>query len=125
MASINSPALKLAAVVALLSVLVTASHGRLVGGKTEIRDVRTNKEVQELGSFAVEEFNLRQRRKEGGEELVFMEVVEAQQQVVSGIKYYLKISASQNGAKRMFDSVVVVKPWLKSRQLLNFAPSLQ
>lgn len=103
-----------------------------MGGKTEIPDVKTNTEVQELGRFSVEEYNrsLRLWRKPGvhdgaGERLEFREVMEAQRQVVSGIKYYLKISATQNGEERMFDSVVVVKPWLHSKQLLNFAPSFQ
>ncbi|XP_061363775.1 cysteine proteinase inhibitor B-like [Gastrolobium bilobum] len=107
------------------SVLCTASYGRLVGGKTEIEDVKTNEEVQELGRFSVEEYNQSARlRRKMEEELEFVEVVEAQQQVVSGIKYYMKISAIQSdGATRMFDSVVVVKPWLRSKRLLNFSPS--
>jgi len=67
---------------------------------------------------------LRQAQKEE-EEVTFEEVVEAQSQVVSGIKYYMKISATQGGDggdSRIFESVVVVKPWLRSKQLLNFAP---
>lgn len=77
----------------------------------------------------MEEHNrmLRQAQKEE-EQVTFVEVVEAQQQVVSGIKYYMKISATQGGDgghSRIFESVVVVKPWLRSKQLLNFAPSTQ
>ncbi|KAK7319013.1 hypothetical protein RJT34_03722 [Clitoria ternatea] len=104
----------------LASVVCTASYGGLVGGKTVIAEVKKNKEVQELGRFAVEEYN----RNVKEEEVKFVEVVEAEQQVVSGIKYYMKISATESdGDSRMFDSVVVVKPWLPSKQLLNFAPS--
>ncbi|XP_020216222.1 cysteine proteinase inhibitor B-like [Cajanus cajan] len=115
-------------VMTLLSVLSSASCARMVGGKTEIADVRTNREVQELGRFAVEEFNrgLKQWENKNGREheLKFSEVVEAQQQVVSGMKYYLKISATtHNGVGKMFTSVVVVKPWLHSKQLLHFAPA--
>ena len=91
-----------------------------------IRDVASNKEVQELGRFSVEEFNRRQRRNHraaAGEEWKFSEVLEGQKQIVSGIKYYLKVSAIKGGENRIFDSVVVVKPWIHSRQLLNFAPS--
>lgn len=117
-------------IVTLLSVLSTTSYGRvnvMVGGKTEVADVRANREVQELGRFAVEEYNqqrLRMRRDDGGDEtLRFVEVVEAEQQVVSGVKYYLKISAAtRDGVHRMFTSVVVVKPWLHSKKILHFGP---
>lgn len=127
-ASIRSPAVTLLAVVASLAwVVCTASQGRLVGGKTEVANVRSNEEVQELGRFSVEEYNrrLRMRGEEEEEELRFVEVVEAQQQVVSGIKYYMKIRAvdQSDGGPRMFESVVVVKPWQRSKQLLHFAPS--
>lgn len=125
-ALIRSPAVTLAILTIFVTFACKASYGGLVGGKTEIPDVKTNKEVQELGRFSVEEHNLRVRQLRKEEQSVtFVEVVEAQEQVVSGIKYFMKISAtSQNGGdSRMFDSVVVVKPWLRSKQLLNFAPS--
>ncbi|KAM2058112.1 hypothetical protein ACFX16_030728 [Malus domestica] len=110
----------------LICLLFVASngYGGMVGGRKEIENVKTNKEVQELGRFSVEEYN-RQRgtqKVDGGGELQFLEVVEAQSQVVSGIKYYLKVSAVRNGVHMLFDSEVVVKPWLRSKQLLNFAP---
>ncbi|KAG5125606.1 hypothetical protein JHK82_032343 [Glycine max] len=118
-------AVALTIVLSLLSVLSSASCARMVGGKTEVPDVRTNREVQELGRFAVEEYNrgLKQWKNNGSEQLNFSEVVEAQQQVVSGMKYYLKISATHKGVHKMFTSVVVVKPWLHSKQLLHFAPA--
>jgi len=97
----------------------------LVGGKTEIPDVRTNREVQELGRFSVEEYNngLKLYNDSDNEKLTFSEVVEAQQQVVSGVKYYLKISATHRGIHKMFSSVVVVKPWIHSKKLLHFSPA--
>lgn len=48
------------------------------------------------------------------------QVVAAETQVVAGIKYYLKIEAMQHGITKVFDSVVIVKPWLHSKQLLDF-----
>ncbi|MED6110835.1 hypothetical protein PIB30_046589 [Stylosanthes scabra] len=111
----------------------------VVGQATEIADVKVNKEVQELGKFAVEKYNEGLRlwqihfngggeEVQGQEKLQFEEVVEAKQQVVSGTKYYLKISAStkktENDVPKMFTSVVVVKPWLCSKQLLHFGPYL-
>lgn len=109
--------------VTLLSALSTASYGRvLVGGKTEVPDVRKNKEVQELGRFAVDEYNRGLRGNDDVKPLKFVEVVEAQQQVVSGVKYYLNIAATRDGSNRMFTSLVVVKPWLESKKLLHFGP---
>ncbi|GAU31081.1 hypothetical protein TSUD_322180 [Trifolium subterraneum] len=109
----------------LLCILSTVSCGRvIVGAKTEITDVTKNKEVQEIGRFAVEEYNYKQGLSNGGEALKFVEVVEAEKQVVSGMKYYLKISAvDHDGVHRMFTSVVVVKPWLQYKKLLHFGPS--
>ncbi|XP_004504436.1 cysteine proteinase inhibitor B-like [Cicer arietinum] len=120
-------------VVGWLVVFSTASYGRMVGGKTEISNVRTNEEVQDIGRYSVEEYNRSKKVwKEGEGELQFVEVVEAQQQVVSGIKYYMKlwvtrsqIDGDGDGVPTMFDSVVVVKPWLNSKHLLHFAPSTQ
>ncbi|XP_061994899.1 cysteine proteinase inhibitor B [Rosa rugosa] len=128
MALIKSLAARLAAATVLISLLFAVSHGYggIVGGRRPVEDVKTNKEVQELGRFSVEEYNRMQRkslRSNGGGELQFREVVEAQTQVVSGIKYYLKVSTVRNGgAPLLFDSQVVVKPWLRSKRLLNFAP---
>ncbi|KAK7311433.1 hypothetical protein RJT34_09571 [Clitoria ternatea] len=116
----------LTVLVTLLSTLSSASCARMVGGKTQIHDVKTNKEVQELGRFAVEEYNRGLNLYMGSNnnnKLKFSEVVEAQQQVVSGIKYYMKISATNNGIDKIFSSVVVVKPWLHSKKLLHFGPS--
>ncbi|XP_022761814.1 cysteine proteinase inhibitor B-like [Durio zibethinus] len=102
-------------------------YGTIVGGKTQVNDVKNNKEVQELGKFSVEEYNRSQGdfRSNGGTELVFSQVVEAQKQVASGFKYYLKIEAMQNGANKTFESVVVVKPWVQSKELINFSPPTQ
>ncbi|KAI5653911.1 hypothetical protein M9H77_31098 [Catharanthus roseus] len=104
--------------------------GRKVGGRMKIQDVKTNKEVQELGRYCVEEYNRGLRNKHhqksnGRAAVVFAEVVEAERQVVSGIKYYLKISAisAVSGVPKTFTAIVVVKPWAHSKELLNFSPS--
>ncbi|CAK8567135.1 unnamed protein product [Lathyrus sativus] len=114
-------------IASLLCILSSVSCGRvIVGAKTEITDVRTNMEVQKLGKFAVEKYNYKQNNG-GGEALKFVEVVEvveAEKQVVSGMKYYLNISAvDHNGVHRMFTSVVVVKPWLQYKKVLHFGDS--
>ncbi|CAK9139722.1 unnamed protein product [Ilex paraguariensis] len=101
--------------------------GGMVGGRTEIKDVKTNKEVQELGRYSVEEYNRREKKQHkanGGGVLVFSQVVKAEKQTVSGIKYYLKIVATaENGAAKTYDAVVVVKSWVHSKELLTFEPS--
>ncbi|KAM7260518.1 hypothetical protein ACFE04_011191 [Oxalis oulophora] len=108
------------AVVALLCLIGVEGIRSIVGGRTEVVDVKTNKEVQDLGKFAVVEYN----KGNIGEGLRFSRVVSAEKQVVSGIKYYLKIEAFKNGEKELFDSVVVVKPWVRnSRALIHFAPA--
>ncbi|TKW18459.1 hypothetical protein SEVIR_5G432100v4 [Setaria viridis] len=105
-------------------------RGRKVGARTEVRDVEGDEEVQELGRFSVAEYN--RRRVGGGGRLEFARVVAAQRQVVSGLKYYLRVAAEEEGGaenagsgegERVFDAVVVVKPWLESRTLLRFAPA--
>ncbi|KAE8714513.1 Tetratricopeptide repeat (TPR)-like superfamily protein isoform 1 [Hibiscus syriacus] len=130
---------KVGVIILLSSLLVvtTASSFTVVEGlgcRTPINDVKNNKEIQELGRFSVEEYNRRRqgrlRHNGGGSSsstaaLVFSQVVEAEKQVVSGIKYYLKINAMQGGLSKTFESVGLVKPWVKSKDLLNFSPSKQ
>ncbi|XP_058093445.1 cysteine proteinase inhibitor B-like [Magnolia sinica] len=94
--------------------------GLKVGGKTEIRNVESNPDIQSLGKFSVDEYN-----KNHGTHLSFFRVFKAEKQVVSGMKYFLKIStvdAAENGLSKEFDAVVVVKPWARSKELLSFAP---
>ncbi|KVI00359.1 Cystatin [Cynara cardunculus var. scolymus] len=103
-----------------------AANG-ILGGRSKITDVNTNKEIQDLGRYSVEEYNRLHRSgtvKNGGD-LTFYRVMEAEKQVVSGMKYYLKIQAfsKTSGDPKVFEAVVVVKPWLRSKQLLKFAPS--
>ncbi|CAN0898591.1 Cysteine proteinase inhibitor 10 [Linum grandiflorum] len=102
----------------------------MVGARREVKDVKSNKEIQDLGRFSVSEFNAKLGDDKQKEQLLlnFQEVVEAQTQVVSGIKYYLKILAAplhNSNEKQLYDAAVVVKPWLNrgSLTLLHFRPS--
>ncbi|KZV34841.1 cysteine protein inhibitor B [Dorcoceras hygrometricum] len=107
----------------LLPPLLSAvAVGALVGGRTQVKDVESNKEIQELGEFCVKQYNLQLQEKgsrTGMQPLEFNKVVEAQTQVVSGIKYYLKISASGE----IYDAEVVVRQWAHAKEMLTFAPS--
>ncbi|XP_057486579.1 cysteine proteinase inhibitor B-like [Actinidia eriantha] len=116
---------KLILLVVVLAAVVCCSTavGGMVGGRTKVKDVKSNEEVQGLGKYSVEQYN-RQKKKSNGGDLSFGAVLEAEKQVVSGIKYYLKISAAtRDGVPKTFDAVVVVKPWAHSKMLLNFNPS--
>lgn len=86
-----------------------------------MEDVKGNKRIQALGRFSVEEFNRRQGNNNVYGDLKFLEVVDAQQQVVAGLKYYLKVQAvTKSGETKLFDSVVVVQDWLHQKRLLGF-----
>ncbi|XP_062186074.1 cysteine proteinase inhibitor 10-like [Phragmites australis] len=124
----------------LLSILAVASAVTktasapvtAVGGRRDITNVGANKEVQSLGRFAVAEHNRRLRNRGGGTAsdpvpvlLSFTAVAAAQEQVVSGVAYYLKVIARDRSGSgdRPFDAVVVVKKWLRSKELISFTPS--
>ena len=73
----------------------------------------------------VEEYNRLKGNKDNNGRLMFVKVVEAEELVVSRIKYYLKIEAvnKTSGELKVFEAVVVFKPWLRKKELVNFAPS--
>ncbi|KAF8086965.1 hypothetical protein N665_0607s0025 [Sinapis alba] len=105
----------------------------VLGGKSDVPNVQSNMEIQELGRFCVEQFNLMEESEQGNaasiadtavlNPLNFSRVLSAQKQVVAGLKYDLRIEVTQpDGTSRMFDSVVVIQPWLHSKKLLGFTP---
>lgn len=115
-------------VIAYSAAPVKGFGGGSLGGRTKVEDVERDKEVQEMGEYAVDEYNQQQHLMGsvviGRGDLEFRQVVEAEKQVVSGIKYYLKIEAANSvGATKKFDAEVVVQPWKESKHLLNFGPS--
>ncbi|XP_078155574.1 PHYTOCYSTATIN 2 [Carex rostrata] len=125
--------------ICLLAFLTAASSDSspaptpVVGGRTVIPHVESNKEVQSLGRFSVAQYNNRLRSSNAtatlhhhAKPLTFSRVVKAEQQIVSGVKYYLKVVAKEgkySSTEKLFDAVVVVKAWLKSKELLSFTPS--
>ncbi|KAL9325366.1 hypothetical protein ACSQ67_006011 [Phaseolus vulgaris] len=121
-ALIRSPTVRWALLLVLACVLCGVPYGELVGEKTEIANVKMNKEVQDLGRFAVEDSNrIMKEMASAKPELTFVEVLEAQKQVVSGTKYYLKILVNENGGRNSitYNSVVVVKGSSKELQILT------
>lgn len=97
-----------------------------LGAMMEIEDVEHNKEVQDLGKYSIQEYNKKlTSAKTSNKVLSFVKVTSAVKQIVSGTKYYLKIEAVENGVKKMFESEVVVKPWVKKtpKTMLGFRRS--
>ncbi|KAE8658429.1 hypothetical protein F3Y22_tig00116971pilonHSYRG00458 [Hibiscus syriacus] len=92
----------------MLAMLFTAVNGQAAGGITAI-DAKTSKEAEELGRFAVEEYNKK------GNQLQFEQVVQAAQQDTN---YFLRIEASDKGEKKTFNTVVQVQSGKK--EMLSF-----
>lgn len=127
MAKVEQLLLLLLLVPVFLLVSVSA-RGGLLGGLQPVEDVKSNQQVQELGRFSITEFNKQLlNQANGGEELIFSEVVEAKVQVVRGIMYYLKIEATTKGSQEtgIYDSKVATQPWLHQRKLIRFQPSME
>lgn len=127
MAAHSSPFPLLLLAITTLFLLANAAAPPILGAPREIKNVKNNTEVQELGRFCVQEYNKRLQQSKGpnaGARLLsFSEVVAAKSQVVAGTKYYLTISAVAGGAAKKYDAVAVVVPWRHSRELMSFAPS--
>nr|GLL26142.1 cysteine protease inhibitor [Ipomoea trifida]GMC93303.1 cysteine proteinase inhibitor B-like [Ipomoea batatas]GMD51122.1 cysteine proteinase inhibitor B-like [Ipomoea batatas]GMD52550.1 cysteine proteinase inhibitor B-like [Ipomoea batatas]GME07469.1 cysteine proteinase inhibitor B-like [Ipomoea batatas] len=106
-----------------------AQEAAASGGKTEVSDVKSNEEVQNLGRKAVMEYNKRLNVKVNPENnakrLVFTEVIKAEKQVVAGEKYFLTIKAtSEDGQTKTYESEMWVKPGDETvHEMLNFAPA--
>lgn len=95
----------------------TGDRGALVGGWTPIANVN-DEHVQELAAFAVSEHN---KPQNNGSQLTLVGVVKAEQQVVAGTNYRLKLSVKDaSGSTALYQAVVWEKPWQKFRQLTSF-----
>ncbi|GMI96051.1 ARABIDOPSIS THALIANA PHYTOCYSTATIN 6, cystatin B [Hibiscus trionum] len=106
--------LAILALSSMFTLLFTAVNGQEtpVGG---ISDATTDQGVQELGKFAVDEYN-KQKGTEGNP-LEFSQVVQATK---LGDKNYLKIEASDKGEKQKFNAEILVKP-SGENEMLSFA----
>ncbi|KAK8952809.1 Cysteine proteinase inhibitor 4 [Platanthera guangdongensis] len=100
---------------------------KIVGGWTEIPDAGSNKIVRDLGRYSVSEYN-RRLAGEAENHLSFSGVVSADRQVVSGVKYRIRVAAvdAETGDRLSFVAVVVVRPWLRQRIVTwTLSPLLQ
>ncbi|KAJ8770437.1 hypothetical protein K2173_017928 [Erythroxylum novogranatense] len=100
----------------LLFLAGVASIAALVGGWKPIANVNDS-HVQEIGKYAVSEYNKRSKA-----DLKFKGVVKGESQVVSGIKYRLVVAVKDATATKNYEAVVWEKAWLNYRNLTSFEP---
>ncbi|XP_023520814.1 cysteine proteinase inhibitor 5-like [Cucurbita pepo subsp. pepo] len=99
-----------------LLVVATARMGRLVGGWEKIKDVK-DPHIQEIGKFAVSEYN-----KQSKGALEFKDVVKGESQVVSGTNYRLVIEAKKGESIGKYQALVWEKAWQHFMELTSFKP---
>jgi len=88
-----------------------------IGGIRDIPGFEHKKEIRDLGRFAVNEYNVQQNAG-----ILFSRVLKAQEQVVSGLLYYLRVETMDGGKTKLYAAKIWVKPWEKFRQLQEFKP---
>nr|DAD20296.1 TPA_asm: hypothetical protein HUJ06_021759 [Nelumbo nucifera] len=88
--------------------------GALLGGWQPIQDVNDS-HVQEIGQFAVTEYN-----KNAKTNLQFQKVVRGESQVVAGFNYRLILEATNKGVANNYEAVVWEQSWTNSRNLTSF-----
>jgi len=88
-----------------------------LGGITDVHGAANSVEINNLARFAVEEQNKRENSV-----LEFVRVISAQQQVVSGVNYYITLEAKDGEIKNEYEAKVWVREWLNSKELLEFKP---
>lgn len=71
--------------------------------------------VQEMGNFAVAEYN-----KQTGESLKFKGVVSGEMQLVAGMNYRLILMAKNGGLIAEYEVVVYECPWENLKELTSF-----
>eukprot|EP00250_Pteridium_aquilinum_P002818 c13044_g1_i1 orf=64-792(+) len=91
-----------------------------VGGRQKIAGAQNDLQLEDLAKFAVEQHNAQQNSS-----LVYVSLVSAEQQVVSGTMYYLELEATPPGeATKLFEAKVWVKPWENFQSLVEFKEKL-
>ncbi|NP_001242786.1 uncharacterized protein LOC100810979 [Glycine max] len=96
--------------------MATETKVAVLGGITEVQGAANSVEINNLARFAVEEQNKRENSV-----LEFVRVISAQQQVVSGVNYYITLEAKDGEIKNEYKA----KVWEReSQELLEFMPTL-
>nr|XP_043630621.1 cysteine proteinase inhibitor A-like [Erigeron canadensis] len=72
-------------------------------------------EIDNLARFAVEE-----HKKKQNAEVEFGKVVNAKEQVVQGMIYYITVEVNEGGETKTYEAKVWVKPWENFKELQEF-----
>lgn len=97
-----------------ISAVRISNKAMMVGGWKPIEDVK-DPHVVEIGEFAVNEYN--KKEKKG---LVLNEIVSGESQVVSGINYKLVLDAKDGSSNGKYEAIVWEKVWIGYRNLTSF-----
>eukprot|EP00250_Pteridium_aquilinum_P013606 c21450_g1_i1 orf=85-474(+) len=87
------------------------------GGREKVPDAENSVQLQDLAVFAVKQYNSKQ-----GLHLQYVRLVSAEQQVVSGMMYYLVIETASEGKSKYYEAQVWVQAWKKFKSLQSFKP---
>lgn len=102
----------------LLPLLAAARKGSLLGDWEKIANVK-DPHIQEIGEFAVAEYN----KQSKGVTIEFKDVVSGEKQVVSGMNYRLVIDAKRGESIGKYQALVWEKPWENFKKLTSFKPA--
>eukprot|EP00252_Welwitschia_mirabilis_P026897 TRINITY_DN8_c0_g1_i1.p1 TRINITY_DN8_c0_g1~~TRINITY_DN8_c0_g1_i1.p1 ORF type:complete len:212 (+),score=37.70 TRINITY_DN8_c0_g1_i1:69-704(+) len=89
-----------------------------LGGLREVHGFQNSRDIEDLGKFAVEQYNSKENAA-----LSFNRVVKAQEQVVSGTMYHLTIEGNEGNEPKLYKAKVWVKPWQNHKSLEDFQPA--
>eukprot|EP00250_Pteridium_aquilinum_P013607 c21450_g1_i2 orf=178-531(+) len=87
------------------------------GGREKVPDAENSVQLQDLAVFAVKQYNSKQ-----GLHLQYVRLVSAEQQVVSGMMYYLVIETASEGKSKYYEAKVWVQAWKNFKSLESFKP---
>ncbi|TKY46815.1 Cysteine proteinase inhibitor [Spatholobus suberectus] len=87
----------------------------MTGGISQVEVSQNSATIDSLARFAVDEHN-----KKENAVLDFVKVVNAKQQVVSGMLYYITLEAKDGEKNKVYEAKVWVKPWLDFKEVQEF-----
>ncbi|GLU18981.1 hypothetical protein SLE2022_352540 [Rubroshorea leprosula] len=85
------------------------------GGVKEVEGSANSVKIENLARFAVAEHN-----KKENSALEYKKVVNAKEQVVSGMMYYITLEAMDGDKKKVYEAKVWEKPWLNFKEVQEF-----
>ncbi|XP_050282765.1 cysteine proteinase inhibitor-like [Quercus robur] len=87
----------------------------LPGGVSDVKGHENSLQIDDLARFAVDDHNKKENTL-----LQFKKVVNAKQQVVSGIIYILTLEVEDGGKKKIYEAKIWEKAWLNFKEVQEF-----